>query len=242
MHLLILGGSSPMAVHLAGLFATHHQAEITLASRNQEQLSKNAAYLNATCGSPVHTAYFDACDRASHEGFYRSLSTAPDGVIIAVGYYGNQNAAQSDPKEQLNILTTNFIGPISILEIIAADFQRRKTGFIIGIGSVSGVKGRKRNYIYGSAKAGFHTYLSGLRHRLSAEDIPVMTVIAGPLSHKSHTDPVRRYLALTPEAAGDRIFKAWRTKKDVIFVPGFWRVVMTAIQSIPERLFKRMGL
>ncbi|WP_217620950.1 SDR family NAD(P)-dependent oxidoreductase, partial [Bacillus sp. GbtcB13] len=74
------------------------------------------------------------------------------------------------------IIHTNYTGAVSILNVVAADYAARHQGTIIGISSVAGERGRQSNYLYGSAKAGFTAYLSGLRNRLFHNGVHVMTV------------------------------------------------------------------
>ena len=91
--------------------------------------------------------YFDATDYASHLEFCQSLDPKPDGIVIAFGYLGDQRKAEQDFQEERRIIETNFVGAVSILETVAAQFERRRRGFIIGISSVGGQRGRQSNYV-----------------------------------------------------------------------------------------------
>ena len=122
---------------------------------------------------------FDVLDFVSNKNFYDLLSFKPVGVISAIGYLGNQREAQTDFSETQKIIDTNYTGLTSILNIVANDFKKNKNGFIIGISSVAGDRGRQSNFIYGSAKAAFSTYLSGLRNKLYGYNVKVMTVKPG---------------------------------------------------------------
>ena len=59
---------------------------------------------------------------------------------------------------------------MSLYNIIANDFEHRRSGFMVGISSVASDCGRKINYIYGSAKAALTAYLLGLRNSSSTCD------------------------------------------------------------------------
>jgi hypothetical protein len=50
------------------------------------------------------------------------------------------------------------------------------------------------------------------------------------------------FLVATPAYVGGRIVTAIERGRDVIYVPWFWRWIMLIINSIPERLFKRLKL
>jgi decaprenylphospho-beta-D-erythro-pentofuranosid-2-ulose 2-reductase len=161
MNLLILGANSDVAWATAKVFAKRSGAALTLASRNMELLDKKVRDIRARYGCEARAAAFDALDYGSHKDFYAGLQPRPDGVILAFGVIGDQLEAQSDFGMARSIIDTNFTGAVSITEIVAADFQRRGSGFIVGISSVAGDRGRKSNYIYGAAKAALTTYLSG---------------------------------------------------------------------------------
>ena len=150
MNILILGANSEIAFAIARKFARAAHADICLASRDTELLQKKAQDIIIRYGVNADAVYFDALDYASHSAFYSKLHPRPDGVVLAFGYLGDQKIAQKDCEEARRIIETNFMGALSILEIIAADFERQQKGFIIGISSVAGERGRRANYIYGA--------------------------------------------------------------------------------------------
>ncbi|MEJ2662130.1 MAG: SDR family NAD(P)-dependent oxidoreductase, partial [Desulfobacteraceae bacterium] len=179
MNLLILGANSDVANAVARQFAAGAQADLFLASRDVALLAKKARDIEIRHDVTARALAFDAVDTATHQAFYDALDPKPDGVIAAFGYLGDQISAQSDFAEAQRIIQTNFTGAVSILEIVAADFQRRGRGFIIGISSVAGERGRQSNYFYGAAKGALSIYLSGLRNRMSKHRVRVITVLPG---------------------------------------------------------------
>jgi decaprenylphospho-beta-D-erythro-pentofuranosid-2-ulose 2-reductase len=243
MNLLILGANSDVAYATAQQFAAGVKANLLLASRNVELLEKKARDLEIRHDIKARAMAFDAADPATHQAFYEALDPKPDGVIAAFGYLGDQNRAQSDFAEAHRIIQTNFTGAVSILEIVAADFQRRGQGFIIGISSVAGERGRQSNYFYGAAKGALSIYLSGLRNRLSKHRVRVITVLPGFIRTKmTQSLPLPGLLTAAPEQAAADIYAAYCKSKDVIYIRWFWRWIMTVIKAIPEPLFKRLSL
>ena len=243
MHLLILGANSDVALATARQFAAHARTDLYLASRDQELLAKKARDLEIRYEIHAQALPFDATDPAGHKVFYERLEPKPDGVVAAFGYLGDQVRAQQDFTEARKIIETNFVGAVSILEIIAADFQRRGQGFIIGIGSVAGERGRQSNYFYGAAKGALGIYLSGLRNRLSRHQVRVMTVLPGFMRTKmTEGMALPGLLTATPEQAARDIFKAYAKSRDVVYTRWFWRWIMLVIKAIPERLFKKLSL
>jgi len=137
----------------------------------------------------------------------------------------------------------NYTGAVSILNIVANYYVSQQKGIIAGISSVAGERGRQSNYFYGSAKAGFTAYLSGLRNRLFHQQVHVLTVQPGFVyTRMTEGLPLPRLLTATPEKVADSIYLAIRKKKNVIYVKWFWRWIMLIIKCIPEFLFKKLKL
>jgi short-subunit dehydrogenase len=243
MNLLILGGNSDIGFAIAREFARKEGANIILASRDMELLKKKARDIELRYQVKAQAVYFNATDYESHAEFYEKLDQKPDGVIVAFGFLGEQEKAQRDFQEARRIVETNYIGALSILEVIAADFELKGSGFIIGISSVAGDRGRQSNYIYGSAKGAFAIYLSGLRNRLSRSNVRVITVLPGFVRTKMTRDlKLQEILMSEPEDVAQDIFRAYRKGRDIIYVRWFWRLIILIIKMIPEKIFKKMRL
>lgn len=243
LRVLILGANSDIGYALAEILADRDQAELILASRDAVGLAAKAQSLVEKYGGKVTTLPFDAVDYAAHEAFYRSLDPKPDGVLLAFGYLGDQPKAQADFHEARRIIDTNFLGAVSILEIVAQDFARRGHGFIVGISSVAGERGRQSNYIYGAAKGALSIYLSGLRNRLHKHGVRVITVLPGFVRTKmtEHLDLPGKLMAEPTEVADD-IYTAYKKGKEIIYTKWIWRWIMAIIKAIPEKIFKRLKL
>ncbi len=240
--LLILGANSDIAVETARRFAKNNW-NLMLASRNVSNLNKVASDIEIKQKVRVKTFQFDAAEYKSHKLFYNKLPHKPDGVLLAFGYLGDQEIAQNDFREAKKSLDVNYNGAVSILEIVADDFVKRGEGFIAGISSVAGERGRQENYIYGSAKAGFTAYLSGLRQRLFKKNVHVLTIKPGFVDTKMTFDhDLPSFLTATPAQVGKAIYKGVIKQKDVIYVYPAWRLIMLVIRFIPESIFKRLKL
>ena len=239
---LIIGAKSDIAQAVARKYAANGY-DLCLAARNVDELKEFANDLVIRTQSKVTCAELDILNFASHKKFYDSLQEKPAGVITAVGYLGDQKEAQRSFSESQKIIDTNYTGLVSLLNIIADDFEQRRAGFIVGISSVAGDRGRKSNYVYGSAKAAFTAYLSGLRNRLYGAGVHVLTVKPGFVATKMTAGmnlPVR--LTAQPEEVAEDIYNAQQKGKDVLYTKWMWRLVMMVITSIPEWKFKRMSI
>ncbi len=243
MHVLILGANSYVAYALARKLAQAEKANLYLASRDLELLQKKAQDLHLRYQVQAVPLFFEARDYASHGDFYRQLHPKPDGVVLALGYLGDQARSQADFHEARKILETNLLGAVNILEIVAADFASRRRGFIIGISSVAGERGRQSNYMYGAAKGGLLVYLSGLRNRLAQDQVRVITVLPGFVRTKmtEHLE-LPEFLLAEPEEVAEDIYQAYLRGKDVIYSKWLWKWIMLAIKAIPERIFKKLSL
>jgi short-subunit dehydrogenase len=240
MKVLILGGTSPIARLLAIRFASIG-AHLYIASRDETEGGRIANDIRIRSGVPALAGKFDATDFASHAEMIE-LATKElgglDGVVLCFGTLGDEDKAQVEASEALATIHQNFTGAVSILTIAAQKLEAQGTGFIVVIGSVAGDRGRKRNYVYGSAKGALHLFLQGLRARLSKTKIHVMKVILVTVDTRMTWVLEGTMFTVPPERAADLIFAAWRKKRDVVYVPSFWRPIMAVVRAIPERIFK----
>ncbi|MBP9079418.1 MAG: SDR family oxidoreductase [Flavobacteriales bacterium] len=239
---LILGAGSGMATALAWEFARSGHP-LVLAQRNVAAGEALCERLRMETGTVCSAVAFDAETTEGHAAFYAGLDPRPGIVVCAFGLLPDQAAAQEEPGGALRTLAVNYTGAVSILEEAARDLETRGTGCIIGISSVAGDRGRASNYFYGSAKAGFTAYLSGLRNRLHRPGVHVLTVKPGFVrTRMTEGLPLPAPLTATAQQAAKAIFRAYRRKSNTIYVLGRWRWIMHIITLLPEGLFKRLNL
>lgn len=241
-YVLIIGAKSDIAKELGREYAKNGY-DLYLAARNSESLEELSKDIETRTNSNVKLKEFDITKFKTHQKFYDTLEEKPLGVIIVAGYMAEQEECEKDWEKTLNTINVNFLGAVSILNIIANDMERNKNGFIVGVSSVAGDRGRKANYIYGSAKAGFSAYLSGLRNRLHESGVNVLTVKPGFVATKMTEGlDLPKKLTAQPEEVASDIYNAQKKGKDILYTKGIWKFVMLIIKHIPEVLFKRMSL
>ncbi len=240
--ILILSAGSDIAKALCHIFASKGY-DLILAGRDSESLKKDAKDYEIRHKGKVEILEWDALNFDSHQQVYASIQPAPDLVICVTGYLGEQKNAENDRAQMMKIVQTNYAGCVSMLEEAARDMERRKAGGIIGVSSVAGERGRASNYFYGSAKAGFTAYLSGLRNRLFFSGVHVLTVKPGFVKTKMTEGlPLNPKLTAQPEKIALDIWNAWHKKRNVLFSLWMWRWIMAIIRNIPEGKFKSMKL
>jgi len=141
------------------------------------------------------------------------------------------------------MIDVNYTSAVSILNIAANYFEERQRGFIGAISSVAGDRGRQSNYIYGSTKAGLSVYLEGLRNRLHASGVQVLTIKPGMVDTKMTYGVVYDSpLLASPTKVAQDISKGIEKKRNVLYTPWFWIVIMFIIKIIPEFIFKRTDI
>lgn len=237
-----MGGNSDIGKAYAAL-AAQKGYKIQLAGRNIDALSRVASDLKVRFEAVVSEHLFDARDYTSHEAFMLSLPEFPDEVLCVFGFLGNQITAQNDPKEASEILEANFNGAVSILSQFANEMEKKKAGCIIGVSSVAGERGRMSNYFYGSAKAGFTAFLSGLRNRLYHSKVHVLTVKPGFVNTRMTEGlPLPKPLTASPHQVANAIYRGVENRKNVVYSLAIWQLIMLIIKMIPEGIFKKLKL
>lgn len=239
---LILGARSDVGLACAHAFAAAGHP-IQLAARNTSSLEEDRADIGLRHSVEVTLHEVDALDLDAHGAFCDGLPALPQIALCAIGTMGTQEENERDIRAATTVLRSNFEGPASLLAHLANRMEDRGSGTIIGISSVAGERGRATNYVYGSAKAGFTAFLSGLRNRLAGKGVHVMTVLPGFMATKM-TEGMDLPAPLTaqPDEVAGKILRAAEREKDILYVRGIWRLIMLIIRNIPERIFKRMSL
>ena len=239
---LILGANSDIARAIARAYAKAGR-DLILAARRHERLETDVVDLKLRHGIAARAVEFDALDVAGHARFLDALEALPDTVVSVVGFMGEQAANERNPEAASLVMRSNYVGPAAILGEAANRMMARGTGVVVGISSVAGERGRARNYVYGSAKAGFTAFLSGLRNRLHGTGVHVITVLPGYVATRmTEGMSTPGLLTAQPDEVAAAILAAERQRQDVVYVRPIWRLVMAVIRAIPEPVFKRLHI
>jgi len=241
---LILGANSDVAKEAMVLYVQRGY-RVVAASRSVEEISIFAAKKGMrvsegeVLSAGVVIRHFDATDFASHAVFYASLITKPNIVVYAAGFQVTNEEALVSWEGTYRMMNVMYAGAVSILNIIAMDGANGHLERIIGLSSLSGVRGRKSNFIYGSTKAAFTTYLAGLRQYLSPRGVVVNAVIAGYIRSKMTAGlDLPESLLMEPEFIAGKIVGAGN---GFTVVPGFkWKIIYQILRMLPEGLVARL--
>ncbi|HEX5724536.1 MAG TPA: SDR family oxidoreductase [Longimicrobiaceae bacterium] len=242
---LVIGATSAMARAAAAELAGAGHA-LVLAARDEEELDAVAADLRVRHGIAISTLVMDALAFDTHPAAVERMLAAaggePEGVLVFLGYLGDPEQAATDAAEARRVIDTNLTACVSLLTPLAERLAALGRGWVCVVSSVAGERGRQSNYLYGAAKAGLTAYLQGLRNRLFHRGVHVTTVLPGFVDTRMVFGKPGTFLVAPPERVARGIRRAVERRRNVVYLPGFWRVVMLGIRAIPEGLFKRLRL
>ena len=239
---VILGGGSDIGLAIAQRFAQAGHP-IILAARNVERLEANRSDIALRHNVDVTLTEFDVLQTGTMAAFADSIDPAPSVVVSVIGAMGEQSDNEKDPDAAAVVMRSNYEGPALMLGIFAERMAAAGQGVLVGVSSVAGDRGRATNYVYGSAKAGFTAFLSGLRNRLAKQGVHVVTVKPGFVATRmTEGMDLPKALTAAPEEVAEKTFQAVERQRDVIYVRPVWWLIMRIIRAIPERIFKKMSL
>jgi decaprenylphospho-beta-D-erythro-pentofuranosid-2-ulose 2-reductase len=241
--LLVLGGTSRIALATARRLIARRTRTVWLAGRPSPALESAASQLRAL-GAEVHTVAFDALDPDSHETVLGKVFAegAIDMVLLAFGTLGDQARDERDPAAAVRVAHTNYTGAVSSGLISARALQAQGHGSLVVLSSVAGERARRTNFIYGSSKAGLDTFAQGLGDALHGTGVHVMVVRPGLVRSRTMADPRAASLTTTPEAVATAIELGLRRGSETVWVPGTLRVVTSVLRHLPRRVFRRLAV
>ena len=241
--MIVLGSNSEVAQAFVErvLQSDTKYEKLYLFSSNPETTEKFARHIEVKYLQPSEIIPFDLIGDPE---FTKYEEISSELLFCAAGYLGQgTEEALYDQKNTERIIDINYAKLIPVLNFFAQKMERQRSGSMVVLSSVAGERGRQSNFIYGSAKAGLTAYLSGLRNYLYPKKVHVLTVKPGFMDTKMTEGlPLNPALTATPIQAADEIFKAWKKKKNVVYVLPVWALIMFVIRSIPEFIFKKMKL
>ncbi len=241
--MIVLGSNSEVAQAFVEKVLSEGQRfeKIYLLTSNKENTEKFARHIDVKY---VQNSEIIEFDLLKDNDYHRLNHIDSDLLFCASGYLGmNTTDGLYNDINTTKIIDINYAKLVPLMNYFAQKFEAKRSGTIIGLSSVAGERGRQSNFIYGSAKAGFTAYLSGLRNYLYDKKVNVLSVIPGFMATKmTEGMPLNPKLTASPKQAANCIYKAYKNKKNVVYVLPIWWVIMMIIRNIPEFIFKRLKL
>lgn len=241
--ILIVGATSAIARGAGFAWAAQGQ-RLLLAGRDREELQRLAVDIEIRFKTTARVVALDLDEPGPRDGWLAELEAQHgniDGLCCVAGWMPDSEAMRRG-DDAMRVLQRNLVGPVALINAFADLCAQRRHGFIVGIGSVAGDRGRQSNYLYGAAKGGFAIYLAGLRNRLYPDNVRVLTVKPGFVDTRMTFGLPGLFLVADPMTVGAAIVKASDAGRDEIYLPGFWRLILLIIRHVPEFLFKRLKL
>jgi decaprenylphospho-beta-D-erythro-pentofuranosid-2-ulose 2-reductase len=240
---LVLGGSSEIALAIVGKLVPARCRTVVLAGREGERLAEAVQQATAAGAEVVESVAFDAADTAHHQAFADQVFDRFgdfDLVIAAVGVLGDQTVDERDPAAAAAVMTTNYTGLASALLAVAGRLRHQGHGRLIVLSSVAAERARRANFIYGSSKAGLDAFSQGLADALVGSGVKVTLVRPGFVVGRMTEGMVPAPFATTPEAVADAVVRGIESGAAVVHVPPLLRWVMTVMRHLPRLVWRRM--
>lgn len=236
--IVVFGATSAIAAPVLTRWAARGD-RLHLIARDPAKLAAVAA----ACPGHVSTAIADFTE-ADPTTLVQSALTTLGGTIdlalITHGDLGDQQQSERDYAEAERLLRVNLLSVIALLIPLANTLEQQRSGQIAVMSSVAGDRGRPRNYTYGAAKGALTLYLQGLRSRLYPADVAVTTLKLGPVDTPMTTDHEKNATFTTPEKLAPAIVRAIDRRAGEVYLPWYWRPILTIVRNTPEALFQRL--
>ncbi len=238
---LILGGRSEIGLEIAQRLAPRRV--VILAARRAGDLTDEVERVRASGATSVHAVEFDADDFAAHAGFLEGVASehGPIGtVVLAFGILGDQSRAEADPAHAIEVIGTDFVAQVSVLTTIVDILRTQGSGRIVVFSSVAGVRVRRANYVYGSAKAGLDGFASGLGDALHGSGVKLLLVRPGFVIGRMTRGMDPAPFSSTPEQVADAVVAAMNKGRERVWIPGILRWVYVVARFVPQSIWRRM--
>ena len=242
--ILILGATSPIAEATARRYA-EQRASLFLAAPNANRLAAIAADLRARGAKRVDIGVLDAQNFDHHPALLAQADEALGGLdlaLIAHGTTPDQEACETSFERARSALETDCLSTLSLLTHLANRLEPRGRGTLAVLSSVAGERGRRSDYVYGTAMGAVTVFLQGLRNRLAKSGVRVLTVKLGPIDTAMIAARHKGPLWASPDQVAAGILRAVEKERKVLYCPGVWRLIMLLIRILPERGVERLSL
>ncbi|MGO4201635.1 SDR family NAD(P)-dependent oxidoreductase [Rhodococcus sp. TAF43] len=238
---VLLGGRSEIGLEVAQRLAPGRA--VVLAARHSDDLEQQRRTLLGAGATDVHTIEFDADRVADHSGVLSAIAEqhGPIGVaVLAFGVLGDQARAEQDAGHALAVVHTDYVAQISVLAHLANLMRAHGSGQIVVFSSVAGMRVRRANYVYGSAKAGLDGFASGLGDALHGSGVHLLLVRPGFVIGRMTEGMKPAPFSSTPQQVADAVVHGLRKRTERVWVPALLRPVFFGMRLLPQFVWRRM--
>jgi decaprenylphospho-beta-D-erythro-pentofuranosid-2-ulose 2-reductase len=241
--LLLLGGTSDIALAIARRYAIGRRLRVVLAARPTQRRTDAAAEL-ATLGCEVTEVDLEARAPDTHAATIDAAFAGGDIdiAVVAFGLLGDAERTWTDPDTVLELVEVNYTAPVHLGVLLGIRMRAQGHGRIVALSSVAGERVRRSNFVYGSTKAGLDGFYLGLGEALRDAGVGVLVVRPGFVRSKMTERLDEAPLAVTPEDVADAVVTAVKGRKELIWVPAPMRLVMSGLRHVPRPIFRRLPI
>ncbi|CAM3149816.1 SDR family NAD(P)-dependent oxidoreductase [Saccharomonospora xinjiangensis] len=240
---VVLGGRSEIGLAVAVRLARQGARSFVLGARRSGDLDTEEHALRTAGAETVTRVEFDADDLASHERVLGGIVSAHgpvDVVVTAFGILGDQALAERDAAHAVSIVHTDYTAHVSVLTHAANLLREQGHGTLVVFSSVAGVRVRRANYVYGSAKAGLDGFASGLADALHGSGVRLLLVRPGFVIGRMTDGMTPAPFSSTPEQVADATVAALRAGRHTVWVPSVLRPVFALMRLLPRPIWRRL--
>lgn len=241
--LLLLGGASDIGLAIAEKYLAKRPLRIVLAARPSERLEAAADRLRKA-GGEVSTVEFDAKDTDSHPAVLDKAFGGGDidVTVVAFGVQGDDEQAWQDHAKAVELAQVNYTGAVSVGVALSEKLKKQGHGAVAVLSSVAGERVRRSNFVYGSTKAGIDGFYLGLGEALRPYGVNVTVIRPGHVYTKLTEGRPSAPLAQTAEQVAEIAVDAIGKGKELVWAPGPFRYVMSALRHVPRPLFRKLPI
>jgi decaprenylphospho-beta-D-erythro-pentofuranosid-2-ulose 2-reductase len=243
LNVVVIGASSGIGKEVSHIFAQKGH-NVICGSRDEKELKWLAEDLKIRYGNTAYGVPVDLMNKESVQYFIEKIYhsfTEIDCLVVTAGILPDVQIEFHDADNLMNTTLTNYVGIAMVLNEVSRRMMQNKTGTIICLSSVAGERGRQSNFIYGASKSALNTYLQGLRMKMYSHNVRIVTVLPGYVDTPMSYGKVDPKLAVSPQYVAKKIYRLIYSKRNIVYIPIVWWLVMAIIKLIPEAIFKRLA-
>lgn len=226
-----------LALNLAG--AGH---DLVLVARDQAALADMAgdiarrfpvAAQAVAADAAAGPAYLERVRDALGEG-------AIDALLLPIGLSLRDDLV-TPPDELRRVIDVNLRAPIEAIQGLWDDLRKAPTPVVCGFGSITAVRGRGRNFVYGAAKRALAAYFESLRLAGARDGVAVRFYVVGFLDAGAMKDEATLLPKGDPARLAELVAADLARGSGTRWFPWWWRPLALVIRALPQTLYRRIA-
>ena len=166
----------------------------------------------------------------------------PDLVLACAGVsVGMDTAERADIDVMRDTFALNNVGLAATFHPFLAGMRQRRSGTLVGIASVSAIRGLPGHGAYCASKAAVVAYCESLRGECLADGVRVVTLLPGYIATPlTAGNPYSMPFLLTADVFAARAFRAINAGRSYAVIPWQMAIVAKLLRLLPNALFDKL--